>query len=546
LTVAVGVDIGNSTTEVVLARLSGSHVGVVATDQVQTRGAKGSPASVDAAAALVERLSRRTGLRVDVAVVAPLRPVETSTAVVPTRAADTGRLLVVRAGAPTAGGNGVAVGRPVPVGATTASGSDPVVVTVPAEVGYRDAVAALRPLLDAGRLAGVVLAQDEAVLVANRIGRGVPVVDGVAVGQLSDASLVVVESRPAGELLRALTDPLWLTARLGLSPAERSAAAQVAAMLADVSNAVVARYEEDPGVGRDEVDRREGDDDADDVFFVDLDAVTEGVLARRGSYAGRAYVRAALLSKPVLDDPAAALGERLGVETLTVPSEAAAARMGALTTPGADDGTLVVDVGGGTLDVVDAEGATVVAGAGEMLTVATAHLLGVSRALGEWAKRGPARRVEAPQVLLGEDGSRTLTERPAPADSVGWLVTDGPAGLLRFDRAHAPSEWRALRLRLKTDVVGANVARAMAALGRRPSSLVVVGGAAADDEVLSCVARGVREAAAGAADTADAVAGGVAVGRGNVAGSLGHRYAVAYGLLLALTAHGTTAPRAHG
>jgi sugar (pentulose or hexulose) kinase len=51
-------------------------------------------------------------------------------------------------------------------------------------------------------------------------------------------------------------------------------------------------------------------------------------------------------------------------------------------------------------------------------------------------------------------------------------------------------------------------------------TVVVVGGPAGDDEVLAAVARALPE--------------GVAVGRGNVAGSLGHRYAVAYGLLCGL------------
>ena len=94
----------------------------------------------------------------------------------------------------------------------------------------------------------------------------------------------------------------------------------------------------------------------------------------------------------------------------------------------------------------------------------------------------------------------------------------GRPGLLAFDRRHAPGEWRALRLRLKADVLGGNVARALRTLGASPSTVVVVGGPAADDEAMAAVARVLPD--------------GVAVGRGDVAGSLGHRYAVAYGLLL--------------
>jgi hypothetical protein len=82
----------------------------------------------------------------------------------------------------------------------------------------------------------------------------------------------------------------------------------------------------------------------------------------------------------------------------------------------------------------------------------------------------------------------------------------------------APGEWRALRRQLKEDVVGSNVARALRTLDVTPRSIVVVGGPAGDEEVLAAVG--------------GAVTPGTAVGRGEVAGSLGHRNAVAYGLLL--------------
>ena len=100
---------------------------------------------------------------------------------------------------------------------------------------------------------------------------------------------------------------------------------------------------------------------------------------------------------------------------------------------------------------------------------------------------------------------------------MGSLVVRAPAGLLAFHRSLAPGEWRALRLQLKVALIGATVARAMRTLDVDPRSVVVVGGLAGDDEVLGAVI--------GALPT------GTAVGRGNVAGSLGQRYAVAYGLL---------------
>jgi hypothetical protein len=179
---------------------------------------------------------------------------------------------------------------------------------------------------------------------------------------------------------------------------------------------------------------------------------------------------------------------------------------------------VVVDLGGGTIDCVSASSAIVAAGAGELLTTSVAALTGATAAAAEWVKRGPAHRVDAPQILLAEDGSRGFLERPAPPETIGSLVVRGPAGLLAFSTTMAPGEWRALRLRLKTDLVGGNVARALRSLEAAPRTVVVVGGSAGDDEVLAAVS--------------GALPPGTAVGRGDVAGALGHRYAVAYGLLL--------------
>jgi hypothetical protein len=128
---------------------------------------------------------------------------------------------------------------------------------------------------------------------------------------------------------------------------------------------------------------------------------------------------------------------------------------------------VVVDLGGGTIDVVSATGATTLAGAGELLTAATAAVLGVASTPAEWAKRGPAARVEAPQLLLAEDGTRTFLDAPIRRDAIGALVVPGPTGWLPFGHRLAPAEWRALRLRLKTEILGANLTRALpAARGR--------------------------------------------------------------------------------
>jgi hypothetical protein len=203
--------------------------------------------------------------------------------------------------------------------------------------------------------------------------------------------------------------------------------------------------------------------------------------------------------------------------------EPAAARLGALTTPGARGDAIVVDLGAGTIDVIGAESDVVAAGAGELLTAAVAETLGISRAAADWVKRGPCLRVDGGQRFEAEDGSRGFLAGAAPASAVGMLAVEGPGGLLPFDRRHGPGEWRAIRIRLKLAVLASNFGRAMRTLGQDPYQVLVVGGPAGDEELLGILARSLPD--------------GVAVGRGNVGGtregeSLGHRYAVALGLAL--------------
>ena len=553
MTLAAGIDVGNSTTEVVLARLVRGDVEIVGAGRAPTRRAKGSPESLDGAAALVRRLERQHGVRVAVAAASQLRPVETRTASLPEPRESTGRLRVLKTAASTAGGRGAGVGRPVRLG-DDVPGDGPVVAVVPSGTGYRDAAGRLAGLARTGRLAAAVLEDDEAVLVANRLGGAVPVVDEVDAAAVLAAGLVAVEVADAGTALRALTDSLRLIADLGLRPDERGDAARVAARLADSSNAVVAVTGDRPAAAADaagwvaiggarvpfpEAHARIADGVAglaaayalppveaplavDDLWTVDLSSIADAVVARRAAAGSRAVGLAALRADTSYADPSAALAERLGVP-VHVGSEVRAAWAGGVSTPGASGG-VVVDLGGGTIDVVCAgagAGADVtVAGGGELLRVSVAALTGATAAAAEWVKRGPAHRVEAPQVLLGEDGSRGFLDRAAPPETVGALVVTGPAGLLPFSRVLAPGEWRALRLRLKIEAVGGNVARALRTLDVAPDTVVVVGGPAGDDEVLSAVAR--------------ALPPGVAVGRGDVGGVLGHRHAVAYGLLARL------------
>ena len=506
MTVIAGVDIGNATTEVVLVR----DGAILAARRVPTRGRKGSGGSLRAAAALVRRLERETGVAVDEARVAPLRAVDTSVVAVPAAAAATGRFRVLAAGVPTPGGSGVFVGRPVPVGKMSGADGD-VVAVVPPGVGYLAAAARIRELIASGVRVGAVLAAgDEGVLIANRLPEAIPVLDQADTAAALECSLLAVEVRPLGRPLTLLADPVALSASFGTA----EGAVGLCATLLDYSNAVIGLAS---SAAAPVVSSSGPAPDADDVFSVDLAEVADAATARRGSL-GNAVLTATLRRHETGDAGLPDLPVRL------TGTEAAAARAGVLTTAGAREDAWVADLGAGTIDVIAPGGEeAVLAGGGDLLTAAVAEALGVPRAAADWIKRGPCVRVDGGGRYEAEDGSRGFLDSPVPPATAGMLAVPGPGGLLPFGARHGPGEWRAIRVRLKQAILAANALRAVRALGGSPRQLLLAGGPAEDDELVSLLVR--------------SLPGNIAVGRGDVGGGLpggplGCRYAVALGLAL--------------
>jgi len=514
-----GIDIGNATTEIVFARLVDGSLTPVTADQAPTRGAKGSAASVAAAAALVRRMADALGEAPERGAVARLTPVHTGVVSGVAAGADTGRLGVVPIEGRTLVRAGAAVGRGVWISELETS-SGPVVALVPSGTGYAAAAEALNA--SRARVVAVALADDEAVLVGNRLERRVPVVDQVPVDRLAVASLVAVEVAAPGRALAQLVDPLWLTSELGLVDDERADAATAASQLSGRTSGLVlleARRSA-PAPGPDRLSAVVRTDQGwrlvdSAVSVADLTVLDVTETAWRRQPGDHRLAAAYLAGAEAAVDPSDALTERLGLPVGLVESEATMAALGAASTPGADRDAAVLDLGAGTADLVVGASAETRAGCGALLTLAVAEALGTTRGSAEWIKRGPCVRVEGPTVRVAETGERYLDDVPAPASAVGRLAVPGPAGLLGFGGELPAASWREARWALKEAVLGRSLRESELAL---PSTLVVVGGPAGDDEALTAVS--------------GLVPAGTVVGRANVAGSLGHRHAVAWGLAL--------------
>jgi hypothetical protein len=548
--IIAGVDIGNATTEIVIVRRGAAGPGlagtqILAAGRAPTRGRKGSPESLRGAAALLRRVERQAGVAATEArIAAPLRPVDTFVRTLPEVQPSTGRLRVLAAGVATPGGVGACTGAPAILGAHPPDGRNPAIVLVPLGIRYDEAAARIADLMATGARVGAVLAAgDEGVLIANRLplnGR-IPVIDQVDIQAAAACTLLAVEVRPPGHPLTTLADPIALGAALELGAAESADAATLSRSLLDYSNAVVGLTPDAAPSVMPTLDELfagnlalPANDPVDDLFTVDLAAVAEAATARRGRL-GRAILVAALRKEPPAEaSPAEALSALLGIPVTSPLTEPAAARLGASTTPGMLPGALVADFGAGTVDVITPGGEAVVAGAGDLLTVAVAETLGVPRAAADWIKRSPSIRIDGTHRYEAEDGTRGFLATPAPTSAAGMLAVPGPGGLLPFTSGTlSPGEWRALRLHLKQATLAASLERALKAAGwtgEKPTQLLLAGGPVGDDELAGVLTRSLPAS--------------LTIGRANVGGTLPagtqpdrlpfhHRHAAALGLALA-------------
>ena len=539
-----GIDIGNSTTEIVIA--SGSEP--IAWDRRPTRGMKGSEASIKAAVSLLQSLQREHQLIIEKVVVAPWQPVETLTSTIHEPLPDTGRLQILKTAHQSVVGDGWAIGQPWLI-TQEAISEVSLIAVVPSGVGFEFAAAAInRELANGSNIVGAVIADDEAVLVAKRISADIPIADGVDTEIARTAHRLFLEVRPQNSSLKIATDVWALRSALELSEMDASPLNEIVRWVKNERTALIGLFSEtqiSTKTNNGFIDWIDGTTTelfeaiakiensligdvsriaiSDPISTSDIWAfdITK-VLADRGlRQVGHTRDLALAQLSPHSSSSNLDLSAMFKVPVVVAESESFAARIGATSTPGVGSGAAILDIGGGTIDLIS-EVELSAAGAGELLTAAVAFALDTSRGAADWIKRGPAQRLESPQVLLSEDGSKNFVSEaaPYPASAMGSLVTPGPAGFLTFGQNLQPAEWRIMRQGLKQAAIGKNVARLIRSLESKTGTeqdldLVVVGGPVADDELLPVIG---------------AIPGVKGIGRGNVAGKLGHRYAVAYGL----------------
>jgi len=249
MTYVAGVDIGNSSTEVALLRAADDGTTeFLASALHRTTGLKGTVKNVPGVLSSLTRAAENAGIDlgdIDCVLLNEAAPVigdvamETITETVVTESTMIGH------DPSTPGGAGLGVGTSVDVTDDGADHdpADPVVLLVPASVDFAVAAARIDEWHEAGyEVAGAVVQRDDAVLIHNRIGTGIPIVDEVShLDRIPRGQPTAVEVAPraTGRTIDDLSNPYGIATVFDLSPEETQKVIPVARALVGTKSAVV-------------------------------------------------------------------------------------------------------------------------------------------------------------------------------------------------------------------------------------------------------------------------------------------------------------------
>lgn len=245
-----GIDIGNATTEVALARVEGRDVSFLSSALAPTSGIKGTLQNVAGLRRALGLALERAGFarddfrKVDRIRLNKAAPVigdvamETVTETIITESTMIGH------NPSTPGGIGVGVGVTITFERLREVRSgDAVVPVIPASVDYEHAAAGVAEAMNRGvNVAAIICQADDGVLIANRLPRPVPIVDEVSsVDRVPLGMRCCVEVAPPGRVVELLANPYDIATIFDLSPEETRQIVPVARALVGNRSAVVIR-----------------------------------------------------------------------------------------------------------------------------------------------------------------------------------------------------------------------------------------------------------------------------------------------------------------
>ncbi|RKO67864.1 diol dehydratase reactivase subunit alpha [Desulfofundulus salinus] len=246
MTIIAGVDIGNNSTEVALAKVeAGGRVSFLASSLVPTTGIKGTVDNVPGVKRALEEAVARAGCRLsDISLLRlnEATPVIADVAMEAITETVITESTMIGHNPATPGGTGLGVGTTVPVDQLpSCAPGDRVVAVVPASITYDTAARLINQALDKGvDVQGAIAQRDDGVLIYNRVKKPIPVVDEVQYLERVPLSMrAAVEVAPPGGVIQTLSNPYGIATVFELTPEETRNVVPVARALTGNRSAVV-------------------------------------------------------------------------------------------------------------------------------------------------------------------------------------------------------------------------------------------------------------------------------------------------------------------
>lgn len=246
--IIAGVDIGNSTTEICLARLAAGRANeYLASSVVKTTGIKGTTANVPGIVIALEEALKKAGVALNQ--LSEIR-INEATPVIGDLAMETITETIITESTmighnpSTPGGIGLGVGTTVAYSALgSAASGEKVICVIPQGVDFEDAARTLNQAVERGvDIQGAIVRQDDAVLIVNRLTRRIPVVDEVTlIEKVPMGMLAAIEVAEAGQTIKTLSNPYGIATVFQLSSDETKLVVPIARALIGNRSAVVVK-----------------------------------------------------------------------------------------------------------------------------------------------------------------------------------------------------------------------------------------------------------------------------------------------------------------
>lgn len=243
--IIAGVDIGNSTTEVCIASVDEhGYMHFLSSAEVVTTGTKGTLQNIKGIKESLKIAMQKEKLRIgdlDLIRLNEAAPVIGGTAMETITETIITDSTMVGHNPDTPAGQGVAVGRTVPIHKLKESYSnESIIVIVPQTMDYEACAKTINASSE--KIVGLILQKDEAVLVYNRLDKKIPIVDEVeGIEQLPIGKTAAIEVAGLGMTIKTLSNPYGLAKLFDLSPSETSAVIPISKSLIGKKSAVVVK-----------------------------------------------------------------------------------------------------------------------------------------------------------------------------------------------------------------------------------------------------------------------------------------------------------------